>query len=283
MSSARGWTLRWKERDEAKRPVGMIDGSGLRADVLCGLSKAEIAKTEIRIGRHTFVLKDLFDITVSKTEGSLTVEGSSRFVRLGARLAGGTLIVDGACGDLVGAGMTGGAIEVQGDAGFGAGAGMAGGTLRVRGNAGDRVGGPLAGAKFGLQGGEIVVHGDVGREAGFAQRRGLIAVAGSARLFAGARMHAGTLFVGSGNLDAPGAGMRRGSIVAPESSAPTLPAFRRDGPVDPVWLRLLATRLRELDVSFSERARAALSGSDVLESWSGDHTELGRGELLIGA
>jgi formylmethanofuran dehydrogenase subunit C len=279
-----GWQLRWKPRGA---PHTLVDGSSLRPDLLGPLALDAMARVEVEAGGRALPLGELFAITALPGERSagegfrLRVEGSVRFLRLGAGMGAGRLEVDGPAGDLAGAGMTGGEFIVRGDAGHGAGAAMAGGRLRVEGGAGGGLGGPLPGRVRGMSGGELLVLGNAGDQAGFRMRRGLIAVAGAAGDCPGYFLGAGTIVVGRGELAGAGLEMRRGSIIGLSARQRPGTGFRRDGPVAPVWLRLLARRLRELDFPLDEAARAALEGSRPLESWSGDLLSLGRGEVLL--
>ncbi len=272
-----GWTLAWKERLAPNGPDGIIDGRSLRPDALASLSLADVRRLPIRVGRRRRTVDELFDVTPSDPE-TLTVDGSPRFVRLGAECASGRLVVRGSGGEFVGAGLRGGEIVIEGSAGNDVGAAMTSGLLRVRGDAGHRVGGPLPGGTHGMRGGEIVIHASVGDDLGACMRRGLIAVAGTAGECVGRHLRAGTILVATGELVAPGVGMRRGSIIALASGPPQLPGFARDGLVEPVWLRLLAGRLRELH--FPDASHPSFL-PPVMSSWSGDHLELGKGEILV--
>ncbi|MEX0777282.1 MAG: hypothetical protein WD042_16380 [Phycisphaeraceae bacterium] len=164
--------------------VACADGSHLRPDTLGQMPPDELRRA----------VGDAFDIT-GEPGDRLTLRGLPPLPRLGARMAGGELIV-------------------QGDAGDDLGASMAGGIIRVAGSVGHRVGGLDVGRDRGMTGGEIVIDSDAGDYAGFMMRRGLIAIAGKAGASPGYRMLAGTLVIGQGPLDHPGLEMRRGSILS---------------------------------------------------------------------
>lgn len=287
---ARHVRLAWKHS-----PVGRIDGTGLRPDLVAALPDAALAERRLRIGRREVRWDDAFDITSAPVAAgevpTLTVPGSPQWVDLGSGTAAGTLVVEGHAGHRVGRGMTGGSIDVLGDAGHEAGAGMAGGLLRVRGRAGDGAGGPAPDTERGMTGGELLVHGDAGAGIGRRMRRGLIAVAGQVGDGPGLAMIAGTIVVGRGPLLRPGVDNRRGTIwllepgvpsdarsAAPDDLPPWGPGYTRDGVFAPVILRVVLRRLMTLGFPLP---------AGVLdrrwEQWSGDRLRLHRGELFLPA
>ena len=267
------YRLHWK-----KQPPGLIDGSGLRPDRLCGLSIDELAKESIRYGRRRYDLGELFDVESlpGEEEAALYIPGSERFVGLGEGMVSGTLEIDGPAGEGVARGMTGGCVRVLGSAGNLAGAGMAGGVLVVEGDVGEMAGGPGPGELRGMTGGELLVHGNAGGYAGSRQRSGLIAVRGRVGECPAYKMLAGTLLVCEGELAAAGFGMGRGTIIGLSAQPKVLPTFRRDGFVQPVVLRLLWRRLNALGFPLP----AGLDDARFV-SFSGDLLSLHRGELLL--
>ncbi|HVR72918.1 MAG TPA: formylmethanofuran dehydrogenase subunit C [Planctomycetota bacterium] len=278
-----GWKLTWK-RIHAGGPPAWIDGSVLCPDLLAELPHDRLMDTRLRVGQRELRLDDVFEAAPLAEDGGpmrMAIEGSHRFVRLGAGTRAGVLEVDGDGGDLLGAGLEGGEVRVKGSVGVLAGAGMKGGMLRIEGDAGDRLGGPLHGEAAGMGGGEILVAGNAGAEAGARMRRGLIAIAGSAGELPGHHLIAGTVLVVQGDLAFPGIEMRRGTVIGLGSLRPPGVGFRRDGPVEPTWLRILGRRLE--DLGFGPAARSAWLSwlSPPLESWSGDRLSLGHGEVLV--
>ena len=274
-----GWSLTWKGRSP---PDGWVDGSAVRPDLLGKAAIADVRAARIRVGAGERRLDDLYDVVPLENTGEdafLRVDGSARYLGLGRGMERGVLEVIGDGGEQVGAGLRGGEIRVTGSAGEGAGAEMESGLLRIAGSAGAGLGGPGPGKTRGMRGGEIFVGGSAGTEAGLALRRGLIAIAGDAGPLAGHWMRAGTILVGSGKLSQPGLGLRRGTIIALGGAA-VPPGYARNGPVHPVWLRLVARRLR--GAHFDAMAQRLAQGN-AFESWSGDLLSLGRGEILIPA
>lgn len=244
-------------------------------DRFVAMSEREIAHLPAWQGRRMLRLGDVFDVHGGR-EARVEVQGMlARADGIGAGMSGGEMVVVGHGGRRLGAGMRGGMVVVDGDAGDDLGAAMQGGTVRVSGDAGDRVGGALPGASRGMTGGEIVVRGSVGAEAGARVRRGLVVVAGRAGERAADGMIAGTLIV----LGAVGAGaaigMKRGTLVAMGEVAVPL-TYRHACTYRPPFLALVLTYV-------DRRFGLALGAERVHGSyrrWSGDHAELGRGEIL---
>jgi formylmethanofuran dehydrogenase subunit C len=106
-------------------------------------------------------------------------------------------------------------------------------------------------------------------------RRGLVAIYGRAGAGAGLRMLAGTVIALRGIGAEAGLGNRRGSIVSGGPLEP-VPGYTFATRYRPPALGLQLRRLREVGPRFDE---ALLTGAWA--RWSGDRTELGRGEILI--
>jgi formylmethanofuran dehydrogenase subunit C len=126
-----------------------------------------------------------------------------------------------------------------------------------------------------MTGGEIVVTGAAGEEAGAGMRRGLIAVGGRTGPGAGLRMLAGTVIALGGIGEEAGLGNKRGSLVSGRR-VPLLPAYGFATRFHPPALRMQLLRARELGLAVDD---ALLRG--VWARWSGDRTQLTRGEILI--
>ena len=163
----------------------------------------------------------------------------------------------------------------MGSAGDWAGAEMAGGVLRISGDAGARLGAAYPGARAGMTGGEIIVSGDAGQEAGAGMRRGLVAVGGRTGSGAGLRMLAGTVIALRGIGAEAGIGNKRGSLVSGRAVEP-LPSYAFATRFRPPALGLQLRRARQLGLEVDD---ALLRGTWA--RWSGDRTELSRGEILI--
>ncbi len=256
-------------------PAARVDGTGLTPSALDGLHAGAVASLPLRCGRETVAVGELFEVSGAGGE-ELVLAGDLRGVDgIGAGMSGGRLVVDGSCGDHVGARMGGGEIEIAGDAGAWAGSEMTGGLVQIAGDAGHRLGAADPGARVGMTGGEIIVRGDAGEEAGAGMRRGLVAIGGRAGDGAGLRMLAGTVIALGGVGEQAGMGNKRGSLVSGATTTP-LSGYAFAARFVPPALGLQLRRLRELGLAVSD---AMLGGAWA--RWSGDRTELGRGEILI--
>jgi formylmethanofuran dehydrogenase subunit C len=127
-----------------------------------------------------------------------------------------------------------------------------------------------------VRGGEAA-GGDVGEEAGAGMRRGLVLIGARAGAGAGLRMLAGTVIALGGLGPEAGIANRRGTLASggPLGARP-LPGYARASRFRPPALRLQLLRARALGLAVDD---ALIDGSWT--RWSGDFTELGRGELLI--
>jgi formylmethanofuran dehydrogenase subunit C len=242
---------------------------------LQGLAASEVAALSVRCGRETLALGELFEVSGAPDEQLVLSGDLHRVDGIGLGMDSGAVLVDGPCGHHLGARMVGGEIEVRGTAGDWAGAEMSGGVLRISAEAGARLGAAYTGARAGMTGGEIVVSGDAGQEAGAGMRRGLVAVGGRTGSGAGLRMLAGTVIALGGIGAEAGIGNKRGSLVSGRALHP-LPSYSFATRFRPPALRLQLRRVRELGLAVDD---ALLQGAWA--RWSGDRTELGRGEILI--
>jgi formylmethanofuran dehydrogenase subunit C len=260
-------------------PPVRVDASPLTPERCNALNSMRVAGLRLDGGRTTFSVGELFEIDGYVGDGALTLAGDLRRLDgIGAGMTRGHLTVAGDCGDQVGAGMRGGQLTVDGAAGAYAGCEMAGGVLRIGGDAGARLGGAYPGARAGMTGGEIVVFGHAGEEAGAGMRRGLVAVAGRAGDGAGLRMLAGTVialggFVNHGSL---GQGNQRGTLASGVAVEPNPLRYAFAARYRPPALALQLRRLRGLGLDVADALTAG-----PWSHWSGDTTELGRGEILI--
>jgi formylmethanofuran dehydrogenase subunit C len=258
------------------QPPARVRAAVLTPDRLAGVTAARVAALTVRCGREQAAVGDLFAVSGAPEGEDLVLTGDlSRVDGIGAGMSSGRLVVEGSCGDHLGARMTGGEIEVRGDAGAWAGAEMGGGLVRIIGDAGARLGGAHPGARAGMTGGEIVVSGDAGEEAGAGMRRGLVAVGGASGAGAGLRMLAGTVIALGGIGAEAGLGNKRGSLVSGRALEP-LPSYAFAARYRPPALMLQLRRVRALGLAVDE---ALLRGT--WSRWSGDRTELRRGEILI--
>jgi formylmethanofuran dehydrogenase subunit C len=234
-----------------------------------------VAALTVRCCREMLAVGELFEVSGTADEQLALCGDLERVDGIGASMAGGHVVVEGRCGHHLGARMSGGEIEVRGDAGDWAGAELAGGVLRIFGGAGARLGAAYPGARAGMTGGEIIVSGEAGQEAGAGMRRGLVAVGGRTGSGAGLRMLAGTVIALGGMGAEAGLGNKRGSLVSGRA-VELLPSYAFAARFRPPALGLQLRRARELGLEVDD---ALLRGPWA--RWSGDRTELSRGEILI--
>jgi formylmethanofuran dehydrogenase subunit C len=240
------------------QPRATVLAAPLIPERLRGLNTSAVSALDLRCGGETVAVGDLFEVSGAGAEEQELV------------LAGDLRRFDG-----IGTGMSSGEIVVRGDVGAWAGAEMSGGVLRIFGDAGARLGAAYPGARVGMTGGEIIVTGDAGEEAGAGMRRGLLAVGGRTGSGAGLRMLAGTVIAVGGIGAEAGLGNKRGSLVSGRALEP-LPSYAFATRYRPPALGLQLRRVRELGLPVDD---ALLGGT--WWRWSGDRTELSRGEILI--
>lgn len=262
-------------------PEARVDGSPLAPDRLAGRDEEEIARLHVGHGTAEVEVGELFRVAVEEDDAEgderLVLEGDlGRCDRLGERMEAGSLVVEGDAGDHLGAGMSGGTITVHGAAGAWCGAEMTGGRIRVEGDVGERAAAARPGSRHGMNRGVLLVGGDAGPHLGETMRRGLVAVRGRAGRHAGAHLVAGSLFLLGGCDGPPGAAMRRGTILV-RGTPDLLPGFRYACTHRPPWLPFYWRRLRD-DHGFDVDDRLE---AGPYRRYSGDFTELGRGEVLV--
>ena len=238
------------------QPPRRVDAAPLIPERLSGFEADEVAAITLRCGGDRIPIGDLFEVSGDDAQELILAGDLRRFDGIGARMSGGEIVV-------------------RGDVGTWAGAEMAGGVLRIFGDADHRVGAAYPGARAGMTGGEIVVSGDAGEEAGAGMRRGLVAIGGRAGNGAGLRMLAGTVIALGGIGAEAGLGNRRGSLVSGRAFEP-LSSYAYATRFRPPALGLQLRRARELGLTVDA---ALLRGTWA--RWSGDVTELSRGEILI--
>lgn len=259
-------------------PEVPLEAEVISTDAFIGLSESEASALPVYHGNRKVTLGDFFKIQgqVDESDCRVEIEGDlSRVKLIGHSMSRGRLVINGSVGAHLGASMQGGEIMVSGDAADWVGREMSGGRIVIKGNAGHMVGCAVRGSSQGVQGGEIIIHGNALNEVGNAMRRGLIAIGGNSQDFTGVNMLAGTIIV-LGKLGMrPGAGMKRGSIIAMEPSE-MLPTFTYNSTLQPDFIRFYLLHLRKLGMSIAEHF---LTGE--YERWSGDSLELNKGEILM--
>ena len=236
-----------------------LEAEVISPDVMAGQSLSTIGRLPVVQGNAQGPLDEFFTVE-GQPEDSIRLDGDFSGVKH------------------IGKGMTGGRIEIHGDAGMHLRAEMRGGLLRVMGDAGHLLGAGYRGSEKGMRGGTILLTGNAGNETGCAMRRGVIAVGGKAGDFTGVMMIAGTIVV-LGELGIrTAAAMKRGTIIAYGGNGrppALLPTFRFDCTYRPPWVEIYLRQLARLGLAVPE----ALHGG-VYRRYSGDLTEVGKGEIL---
>lgn len=256
-----------------------VEAEAISPDRMADLSLADIRRLPVAQGNALRPLDEFFTVDGEPDE-VIRVEGDCASVKLiGRGMTRGRIEIDGNAGMHLGAEMRGGEIIVRGNAGDWSGAAMRGGVLRIHGDAGDLLGAAYRGSDKGMRGGVIAVTGNAGNETGCAMRRGLIAVGGAAGDFTGAMMIAGTVMVMGAIGRRTAAGMKRGTIVLGNGDgAPPLllPTFGFDCAYRPPWIEIYLRQLEALGLAVPRRLREG-----AYRRYSGDLTQLGKGEILV--
>jgi formylmethanofuran dehydrogenase subunit C len=212
-----------------------VNGECISPDNFVSMTIDEISRLQIWEGNRRRVLSELFTLDGEEVGDELTTT-SLRLVgdfgkvrRVGARMTGGEVIIEGNVGMHLGEEMKGGKITVLGEAGSWAGSAMKGGAILVKGNTGDYLAAPYRGVSEGMKGGSITVDGDTGNEAGCYMAGGLIRIRGSAGLYAGIHMKGGVLCIEGDAGERVGAEMTGGRIAVLRKAHSVLPGFVVDG------------------------------------------------------
>jgi formylmethanofuran dehydrogenase subunit C len=267
-----GWRL------QLRRPPALrLDLRGITPLALAGLGAGAIEQWPVGHGRSFVPVAEFFSVQALSSD-ALVLEGDlSRVDRIGWKMDGGQMVVEGSAGDQAGACMIAGTLQIKGSAGVLAACEMAGGTLSIDGDAGDFGASTLPGSMDGMRGGTLVVKGNAGDRFGDRMRRGTVLVFGNAGDFLASRLVAGTIAVGGRAGAQVGYGMRRGSVVfAAGAKAAELPAtFLPAGADAAVIWQLLARELARHGGPFE-----ALPSRGI-ERHLGDRGTGGKGELIF--
>jgi formylmethanofuran dehydrogenase subunit C len=255
-----------------------LEAEVISPDTVAGQSLPTVAQLPVVQGNAEAPLGEFFTVEGEPDE-TIRLEGDfSRVKYIGKGMTRGRIEIHGNAGMHLGAEMRGGEILVRGNAADWAGAEMRGGALRIEGHAGHLLGAGYRGSPKGMRGGTILVTGNIGNEAGCAMRRGLIAVGGNAGDFTGVMMIAGSIVV-LGELGIrTGAAMKRGTILAYSRNASPpalLPTFRFDCTYRPPWIEVYVRQLAQWGFAVAEQLHGGM-----YQRYSGDLTELGKGEIL---
>ena len=252
-----------------------IEATSVVPDRFASLSERDIAALPVWCGRKQQALGEFFAVDGGHSTDVRVIGDVRRVAELGAGMAGGRLVIEGAAGDRIGLGMTAGHVDVLGAAGHDAGVGMSGGSLHIRGDVRDRVGAALPGAARGMTGGEIVVEGAAGTDAGARMRRGLLFIGGDTGDRTARGIIAGTVIV-IGRVGAePAHGSKRGTLVAGDGIEVPV-TYRYACDYEPPHVRLALTYLgRRYGLSIYARL---VDGR--YRRYCGDAGTVAKGEIL---
>lgn len=229
-----------------KAPEFPLEADSITPDNFAGKTLNEIKKLPLFHAKELLTIGDYFDVS-GKTEDvantKINIDGDvSNVKRIGEKMSGGEIIINGDVGMHVGNTMTGGKILVKGNADDWAGAMLQGGELEIEGNAGHYVGAAYRGFWQGMKNGIIRVKGSVGNESMVWAKSSKPAnkwptlYCGGASSFLGLHNHGGTMVV-DGDVDrCIGADQVRGNIVIKGKISRILPSFKKIGEVDEITL-----------------------------------------------
>lgn len=254
-----------------------VEAPGLTPDNILGKTEKEISKTPVLVGNRWQSLGEVFKVT-RRGDQALVLSGDlSHVKRIGERMQGGLLVLQGRPGMHLGESMGNGTIVVEGNVPDWCCCNMHGGLVVVEGDAGNMLAGALPGEMRGMRGGAVIVRGNTGIRTGEAMRRGLVAVGGSSGEFAGARMVAGTLAVCGRLARRAGGGMKRGTVLALGGVDEMLPSFRKSCSFRSPFIEICLKELRSFDLPVDG---ACYGGG--FSRWVGDLTSsVGKGEILV--
>ena len=235
--------IKLKLKKEYKFP---LEADTITPDAFTGKSAADIKKLTVYHGNEEKTIGDFFDVTGDGgelNEIKIIVDGNiSNVKRIGEKMIGGEIVINGDVGMHVGNKMSGGKILVNGSADDWAGAMLKGGELEITGDAGHYVGAAYRGNWKGMQNGLIKVKGKIGDEAlswvngSKPAKRFPMLICGAAGSFLGIHSHGGTIIV-EGDCDrCIGADQVRGTIVVKGKITRILPSFKKLGEVKEIEL-----------------------------------------------
>jgi len=235
--------IKLKLKNQPKFP---LEAESITPDNFAGKSPNEIKKLTVYYGNEKATIGDYFDVSGKSedlTDLKIILEGDlSNVKRIGEKMTGGEIVINGNVGMHVGNRMSGGKILVNGNADDWAGAMLQGGELEITGDAGNYVGSAYRGFWKGMENGVIKVKGKVGVEAMLWARGSVpakrlpILICGSAGSFLGIHNHGGTIIV-EGDVDrCAGADQIRGIIVIKGKVSRLLPSYKKIGEVKEIEL-----------------------------------------------
>jgi formylmethanofuran dehydrogenase subunit C len=256
-------------------PPHPIDVSALTPDRLADKTTAAIAAVQLRCGKHSERVDDLFSLSGDDPSAIVIENEAGKLDRIGENMSRGSISVRGNAGAYLGLGMRGGRIEVSGKTGAFTACEMRSGSIIVHGDCGDFLGAALPGDRLGMRGGTVLIEGNAGDRVADQMRRGQILVRGKAGDYCAARMRAGTVIVLQDVARAPGFGMQRGTLLLARHPQLTV-TFNDCGMHTLPFLRLLQKALALEGVAY-----AGFVPGIRVRRYAGDMATGGKGEILV--
>ena len=229
-----------------KQPNFPLEAESISPDHFAGKTINEIKKLIVYHGNEKGTIGAYFNVS-GKAEDmndlKIIIDGDlSNVKRIGEKMTGGEIIINGNIGMHVGNQMKGGKIMVNGNADDWAGAMLKGGELEITGDAGNYVGAAYRGFWKGMEDGIIKVKGKIGHEAMLWARSSKgakkfpVLICGEAGTFLGIHNHGGTIIV-EGNVDrCVGADQVWGTIVIKGKVSRILPSYKKMSEVNEIEL-----------------------------------------------
>ncbi len=229
-----------------KEPEFPLEAESISPNNFVGKKGTDIAKLTVFHGNERLTIGDFFDVSGDGGEIDdikIKIDGDlSNVKRIGEKMTGGEITINGNVGMHVGSQMSGGKILVNGNADDWAGAMLKGGELEITGDAGNYVGAAYRGYWKGMSNGVIKVKGKVGIESlswvsgSKPGKRFPTLICGSAGSFLGIHSHGGTIIVEGDCERCVGADQVRGTIVVKGKVSRMLPSYKKIGEVKEIEL-----------------------------------------------
>lgn len=253
-----------------------VEAENINPDLIKDLNLEDLKNLELLVGKKAYKFKDFFEIA-GEPAAEIEIYGDlSNFKYIGAAMTSGKIIVDGNTGMHTASEMKGGKIEIKGNTGDWLGAEMTGGFIKIYGDAGNYVGAAFRGDKLGMNRGLIYIKGNAGNFTANKMRRGEIIINGNCGNLLAAQMIAGSVYVFGKCGSRVGAGMKRGTIILSDDIK-LLPTFNYNISYNPNFLNIAYNHLEDdYNIKVPDNLR-----SGNYARYTGDNTELGKGEILI--
>ncbi|MCC3144104.1 formylmethanofuran dehydrogenase subunit C [Halanaerobium sp. Z-7514] len=263
---------------KANKIIGKVpvEAQNIKPSLLKDLNISEIGEIELLSGKESYLLKDFFEIEGSPSEEIIINGDLSNFKYLGAAMETGSITVNGNLGMHAASEMKAGYLEVNGNVGDWLGAEMTGGFIKINGHAGNYVGAAFRGDTLGMNRGVIYIKGNAGNFVANKMRRGEIIIEGDCGELLAAQMIAGSVYVFGSCKNRVGAGMKRGTIIT-LNEVEMLPTFNYNISYFPDFLNIAYNHLKK-DYGIEVPPQAY---KRRYKRYTGDNTELGKGEILI--